>query len=94
MLNRLPKINERVILTSKLFGCMISNPVWGSTIGCPGIVYAVEGETITAVIRVEWDNGTANSYRYEHLDFYSTLSEDNPNTAFLRSKNKITRRKK
>ena len=94
MLDRLPKIDERVILTSKVFGSVTGNPLWGSNIGCPGTVYGVDGETITAVIRVEWDNGAVNSYRCEHLDFHSILSEDNPNTAFLRSKNKITRRKK
>jgi len=88
MLNRVPEVNERVILTSKEFGCTTGNPVWGSIIGCPGTIYGVEGNNISAIIRVEWDNGSVNSYRYKHLDFYSTLSEDNPNIAFLRSKNK------
>ena len=58
------KINDRVIYTSGKYGDFPNNPLWngeqGRVIGT--LADNIEADEYDVFARVEWDNGTVNSY--------------------------------
>lgn len=81
---------DRVYYVSGRHGKYGNNPLRGSEFECEGTV--ANRNTLDGLdIRVNWDNGTSNSYSFDDLrlvsDFHPALHANNPNAAFQRSKN-------
>ena len=65
------KVGDRVILTSNEFTPCNINPYWWDDNGSKiiGTVYSVFTDEVYQ-IKVSWDNGDWNEYKYEHLSIY------------------------
>ena len=71
------KVNDRVILTSNIYGDSSFNPSFGGS----------QGEIIGTVTKfslweelevcVDWDNGTNNVYSAEYLELYENFNKNN-----------------
>ena len=63
------KVGSRVIYTSGNFGDSLSNPLWNGKYGqIVGTIIEKKEEGFP--LRVEWDNGYVNTYRYGDLELW------------------------
>ena len=66
------KVGSRVIYTSGNFGDAVNNPLWNGKYGqIVGTIIEVKDEGFP--LRVRWDNGWENTYRYEDLEIWRTF---------------------
>ena len=77
----------RVILINKEYGIKSSEPVWGSSYQCAGIVERIVKTATDFPIVVKWDNGASAAYRAVDLQICSGEEmKSNPNFAFRLAK--------
>jgi hypothetical protein len=71
------KVGDKVKLVCYRYPDTVSNPLWNGLYGqVKGTVIDTNLKCIDLKLRVKWDNGVANAYEEENLDFYCKHSKE------------------